>query len=161
MPITVKVINKSKNPLPEYATKGSAGLDFRADLEGIKEEFFFGVFYDQKGNLCIPPNGRCLIPTNLYMAIPEGYELQLRPRSGLGLKFGLSMPNTPATIDSDFRGNVGIILINHGKEVFRVNDGDRLCQGVIAKVEQLEWEEVEELDETERGEGGYGHTKLK
>ena len=142
----IKIVNKSKHPLPEYATPGSAGMDLRANIDA---------------SITLAPGERKLIPTGIYIALPVGYEAQVRPRSGLALKHGITVCNTPGTVDSDWRGPVGVILINLGQEDFVVNDGDRIAQMIIAKHETAEWDVVEELDETERGEGGYGHTGVK
>ena len=142
----IKVINKSNNPLPKYESSQAAGLDIRADIDHP---------------IIISPMKRCLIPTNLYTAIPSGYEVQIRPRSGLALKKGITVLNTPGTIDADYRGNWGIILMNLGDEDFIVNPGDRIAQAILNKVEQIEWEEVESLDETERGQGGFNSTGIK
>lgn len=141
----IKVINKSNNPLPKYESSQAAGLDIRADIDHP---------------IIISPMKRCLIPTNLYTAIPSGYEVQIRPRSGLALKKGITVLNTPGTIDADYRGNWGIILMNLGDEEFIVNPGDRIAQAILNKVEQIEWEEVESLDETERGQGGFNSTGI-
>ena len=142
----IKIVNKSKHPLPEYATPGSAGMDLRANIDAP---------------ITLAPGERKLIPTGIYIALPVGYEAQVRPRSGLALKHGIGLANMLGTVDSDYRADVGVILINLGQEDFVVNDGDRIAQLVIAKHERAEWEVVEELDETERGEGGYGHTGVK
>lgn len=142
----IKVINKSNNPLPKYESSQAAGLDIRADIDHP---------------IIIPPMKRCLIPTNLYTSIPIGYEVQIRPRSGLALKKGITVLNTPGTIDADYRGNWGVILMNLGDEDFIVNPGDRIAQAILNKVEQIEWEEVESLDETERGQGGFNSTGIK
>ena len=142
----IKVINKSNNPLPKYESSQAAGLDIRADIDHP---------------IIISPMKRCLIPTNLYTAIPSGYEVQIRPRSGLALKKGITVLNTPGTIDADYRGNWGVILMNLGDEDFTVNPGDRIAQAILNKVEQIEWEEVESLDETERGQGGFNSTGIK
>ena len=142
----IKIVNKSKHPLPEYATPGSAGMDLRANIDAP---------------ITLAPGERKLIPTGIYIALPVGYEAQVRPRSGLALKYGIGLANMLGTVDSDYRADVGVILINLGQENFVVNDGDRIAQMVIAKHEIAEWEVVEELDETERGEGGYGHTGVK
>lgn len=142
----IKIVNKSKHPLPEYATSGSAGMDLRANIDAP---------------ITLAPGERKLIPTGIYIALPVGYEAQVCPRSGLALKHGITVCNTPGTVDSDWRGPVGVILINLGQEDFVVNDGERIAQMVIAKHERAEWDVVEELDETERGEGGYGHTGVK
>lgn len=144
--VTVKVINNSNNELPEYKTKGSAGIDLRADIAEP---------------ITIKPLERKLISTGLRIALPEGYEMQIRPRSGLAIKNGITCLNTPGTIDSDYRGTVGIELINLSDEPFTIHDGDRIAQGVLNKVEQISWKPVTELDETERASGGYGHTGIK
>lgn len=128
-------------PLPEYATPASAGVDLRAS-EGC----------------VIPPGGRALVPTGLRIALPEGYEAQIRPRSGLALKHGITLPNSPGTIDADYRGEIGVILMNLGSEPFAVEPGDRIAQMVFAPVTRVVWCEAEELDATERGEGGFGST---
>ena len=142
----IKIVNKSKHPLPEYATPGSAGMDLRANIDAP---------------ITLAPGERKLIPTGIYIALLVGYEAQVRPRSGLALKHGIGLANMLGTIDSDYRSQIGVILINLGQEDFVVNDGERIAQMVIAKHETAEWEVVEELDETERGEGGYGHTGVK
>lgn len=139
----VQVINNSKHELPKYATLGSAGLDLRANINEP---------------IVLQPLKRVLIPTGLKIALPTGYEAQIRPRSGMALKHGITCANTPGTIDSDYRGDVGVILINLSDEPFTINDGDRIAQMIIGKYEQIEWEPVEELPETERGDGAYGHT---
>ena len=159
----VQVINKSANELPKYETPQSAGVDLKADLGPIQKKFLFGAQVIRNVDntiegIQILPGGRALIPTEIYTAIPIGYEVQVRPRSGLALKYGITVLNTPGTIDADYRNGWGVILINLGQEPFMVKQGDRIAQGVIAKVEQIEWEEVEELDSTERGLGGFGHT---
>ena len=143
---TVKIINKGKQQLPAYATKQSAGMDLRANIEEAFE---------------LKPLERRLVPTGLYMALPEGYEAQVRPRSGLALKYGITVLNTPGTIDADYRGEVGVVLVNLSNEPFSIEPGERIAQMVIAKYEQVELEEVEILDETERGAGGYGHSGTK
>ena len=142
----IKIVNKSKHPLPEYATPGSAGMDLRANIDAP---------------ITLAPGERKLIPTGIYIALPVGYEAQVRPRSGLALKYGIGLANMLGTVDSDYRADVGVILINLGQENFVVNDGDRIAQLVIAKYETAGWEVAEELDKTERGEGGYGHTGVK
>ncbi len=142
----VQIINKSHHQLPAYATALSAGMDIRANL---------------LEPVVIKPLERKLIPTGLYIALPEGYEAQMRPRSGLALKHGITLLNTPGTIDADYRGEIGVILVNLSSEPFVVNDGERICQMVIASYQQVEWEPVEVLTETERGEGGFGHTGKK
>ena len=144
--ITVKVVNKGHQQLPAYATPQSAGMDLRANLDEP---------------VVLKPLERKLIKTGLYIALPEGYEAQVRPRSGLALKHGITVINTPGTIDADYRGEVGVCLINLSQEDFVINDGERIAQMVIAKNEQGDFVVVEELDETERGAGGYGHTGVK
>ncbi len=146
MNMKVKVINRSHHPLPEYATTASAGLDLRANLDSP---------------VTLQPLERKLIPTGLYIALPEGCEAQIRPRSGLALKHGISLLNTPGTIDADYRGEIGVILVNISNEPFEVRDGERIAQMVIARYEQVEWEPAESLDATERGAGGFGHTGRK
>jgi dUTP pyrophosphatase len=141
--MNVQVINKSKHPLPQYATSLSAGMDLRANLESP---------------IVLKPLQRCLVPTGIYMALPEGYEAQVRPRSGLAIKKGISVLNSPGTIDADYRGEVCVILVNLSTEDFVIEDGERIAQMVIARYEQAEWHEVDVLDETERGAGGFGHT---
>lgn len=142
----VQIINKSKHPLPQYATECSAGMDIRANLNEP---------------IVLKPLQRCLVPTGLYISLPRGFEAQMRPRSGLALKKGITLLNTPGTIDADYRGEIGIILVNLSAEDFVVEDGERIAQMVIARHEQAEWVEVETLDDTERGEGGFGHTGRK
>lgn len=144
--VKIKVVNKGNQPLPAYATPQSAGMDLRANIDEPVE---------------LKPFSRALIPTGLHIALPEGYEAQIRPRSGLALKKGITCLNTPGTIDADYRGDVGVILINLGTETFVVEPGERIAQMIINKFEQAEFELVESLDETERGEGGYGHTGTK
>ena len=144
--IKIKIVNKGNQPLPEYATSQSAGVDLRANIDEPVE---------------LKPLSRALIPTGLHIALPEGYEAQIRPRSGLAIKKGITCLNTPGTIDADYRGDVGVILINLSAETFIVNPGERIAQMIINKFEQAEFELVEELDETERGEGGFGHTGVK
>lgn len=144
--IQVKVINKGKQPLPAYATEQSAGMDLRADIEQP---------------VTLKPLERRLIPTGLHIALPQGYEAQVRPRSGLALKHGITVLNTPGTIDADYRGEIGVVLVNLSNEDFVVNPGERVAQMVIAKYEQAVLQTVDTLDKTERGEGGYGHTGVK
>ena len=144
--LKIQVINKGHQPLPQYATPQSAGMDLRANLEEP---------------IILRPLERRLIPTGLHIALQAGYEAQVRPRSGLALKKGITVLNSPGTIDADYRGEVGVLLINLSQEDFVVNDGERIAQMVIARHEQGEFEAVEVLDETERGEGGYGHTGVK
>lgn len=142
----VKIINKSKHNLPEYATPYSAGMDLRANIEQP---------------LVLKPLQRMLIPTGLFIQLPEGYEAQIRPRSGLAYKHGISIVNAPGTIDADYRGEIGVILVNLSDQDFVVNDGERICQMVVAKHERVEWTSVESLEESERGDGGFGHTGKK
>ena len=142
----VQVVNKGHQPLPAYATVQSAGMDLRANIDEP---------------IVLKPLERRLIPTGLHIALPAGYEAQVRPRSGLALKKGITVLNSPGTGDADYRGEVGVLLINLSQEDFVVNDGERIAQMVIARHEQAEFVEVEVLDETERGEGGYGHTGVK
>ncbi|MEN8156426.1 MAG: dUTP diphosphatase [Bacteroidota bacterium] len=139
----VKIVNRSGNPLPGYSTPLSAGMDLRANLEEP---------------VPLKPLERRLIPTGLFVELPEGYEAQIRPRSGLALKRGISVVNTPGTIDADYRGEIGIILINMSDEEFLVNPGERICQMVINKVETVTWSEVTSLEQSGRGAGGFGHT---
>ena len=143
---TIKVINKGRHPLPQYATPQSAGMDLRANIDNP---------------VTLRPMERRLIPTGLYIALPPGYEAQVRPRSGLALKHGVTVLNTPGTIDADYRGEVMVLLVNLSDTDFVVADGERVAQMVVARHEQGEWVEVEELDTTERGAGGYGHTGAK
>ena len=142
----VQIINRSHHPLPSYATPLSAGLDLRANIESPVE---------------LRPMERRLVPTGLFMALPPGYEAQVRPRSGLAIKHGITVLNTPGTIDADYRGEVCVILINLSDEPFLIADGERIAQMVIARHEQADWEEVEVLSETERGAGGFGHSGTK
>lgn len=139
----INVVNKSKHPLPEYKTKLSAGMDIRANIDE---------------SVTLKSLERKLIPTGLFIELPEGYEAQMRPRSGLALNEGLGLLNSPGTIDADYRGEIGIIVVNLSNEPVTIKDGDRICQMVINKVEQAELIEVATLDETERGAGGFGHT---
>ena len=145
MPI-VKIQNNSGFKLPDYATALSAGFDLRAAIDAP---------------VILKAGERKLIPTGIRIALPEGYELQIRPRSGLAIRSGISVLNSPGTIDADYRGEIGIILINHSAEAFTINPGDRICQAVLARYEKVEWEPVESLEATERGEGGFGHSGVK
>lgn len=142
----VRVINKSKHPLPQYATELSAGMDIRANISE---------------SIVLPPLQRCLVPTGLYIALPDGYEAQIRPRSGLAFKKGITVLNSPGTIDADYRGEICVVLVNLSAEAFVIEDGERIAQMVIARHEQAEWMEVNWLDETERGTGGFGHSGIK
>ncbi|MCI6459831.1 MAG: dUTP diphosphatase [Prevotella sp.] len=144
--IEIKVINKGHHPLPQYATEQSAGMDLRANIDE---------------QIVIQPMQRLLIGTGLHIALPKGYEAQIRPRSGLALKHGITVLNSPGTIDADYRGEIGVLLINLSDKDFVINDGERIAQMVIARHEQAQFALVEALDETERGEGGYGHTGVK
>lgn len=139
----IQIINKSKHALPQYATALSAGMDLRANIDTP---------------ILLKPMQRKLVPTGLYIALPEGFEAQIRPRSGLALKKGITLLNTPGTIDADYRGEIGVIVVNLSEEDFIIEDGERIAQMVIAHYEKAEWEEVEVLGETERGDGGFGHT---
>lgn len=144
--ITVKVVNKSNHPLPEYATEFSAGLDLRANL-----------------NLpvVLKPLERALVPTGLFIELPQGFEAQIRPRSGLAFKNGVTVLNSPGTIDADYRGEIKVLLVNLSNTEFIINDGERVAQMVIAKHETIKWDSVAQLEETKRGEGGFGHTGTK
>ena len=139
----IRIINKSKHPLPQYATPLSAGLDLRANIDTP---------------ITLNPLQHCLVPTGLYMALPAGYEAQVRPRSGLAIKKGVTVLNSPGTIDADYRGEICVIMVNLSDTPFVIEDGERIAQMVIARHEQAEWEETDVLDETERGEGGFGHS---
>ena len=144
--LKVKVINKSHHPLPAYATALSAGMDLRANLDEP---------------ITLEPLCRKLVPTGLFIALPPGYEAQVRPRSGLAMKHGITCINTPGTVDADYRGEVGVLLVNLGNTPFVINDGERIAQMVVARHEQVAFESVDVLDETERGDGGYGHSGVK
>ena len=160
--INISVINKSSNELPKYAHKGDAGFDLRANVEEIKNDnYLFNAIKFNDTTIILNPGGRVLIPTGLYMAIPEGYELQIRPRSGLALKYGITVVNTPGTIDAVYRGNIGVILKNDGTEPFIIEQGDRIAQGVLNKVEEANLIEVDFLDETDRSDSGYGKSGVK
>lgn len=160
--INIPVINKSSNKLPEYAHEGDAGFDLRANIEEIKNgDYLFNATKSSTTTIIINPGGRALIPTGLYMAIPKGYELQVRPRSGLALKYGITVLNTPGTIDAVYRGNIGVILKNDGVEPFMVEQGDRIAQGVLNKIEKANLTEVDSLDETDRADSGYGKSGIK
>lgn len=139
----VQVINKSKHPLPAYATALSAGMDLRANI-------------DQP--IVLKPLERCLVPTGLFIALPPSYEAQVRPRSGLAIKKGITVLNAPGTIDADYRGEVCVVLVNLSSEPFVIEDGERIAQMIVARHEQVKWDEVEVLTDTERGAGGFGHT---
>lgn len=144
--LKVKINNRGRQPLPTYATALSAGMDLRANIEE---------------DITLLPLQRQLVPTGLHIALPEGYEAQIRPRSGLALKQGITVLNTPGTVDADYRGEIMVLLVNFSNEPFTVKDGERIAQMVIAKHEKVDFELVDTLDETERGAGGYGHTGLK
>ncbi|MDB5140649.1 MAG: dUTP pyrophosphatase [Mucilaginibacter sp.] len=143
--MNIKIINRSKNSLPAYETLHAAGMDLRADLEET---------------LSLKPMERKLVPTGLHIELPEGFEVQIRPRSGLAFKHGIGIVNSPGTIDADYRGEIKVLLINFSDQVFEINTGDRIAQMVIARHEKINWDEVEVLTETLRGVGGYGHTGL-
>lgn len=144
--VNIKVVNTGHHPLPQYATPQSAGMDLRANIDAP---------------ITLHPMERRLVPTGLHIALPEGYEAQVRPRSGLALKHGITVLNTPGTVDADYRGEVMVLLINFSQEDFVINDGERIAQMIIARYEQVSMESVKMLDATERGEGGYGHTGVK
>ena len=144
--LNVKVINKGHQPLPAYATSQSAGMDLRANIDE---------------SIVLHPMERRLVPTGLHIALPQGFEAQIRPRSGLALKKGVTVLNTPGTIDADYRGELMVLLINFSDTDFVINDGERIAQMVVARHEQIEFQLVDELDDTERGAGGYGHTGVK
>ena len=144
--LKVKIINRGRQPLPTYATALSAGMDLRANIDE---------------DITLLPMQRQLVPTGLYIALPEGFEAQIRPRSGLALKHGITVLNTPGTVDADYRGEIMVLLVNFSDEPFVVKDGERIAQMIVAKHEQVSFELTETLDETERGAGGYGHTGLK
>ena len=142
----VRVINQSNHPLPEYKTDGSAGMDLRAN---------------SSEPIILKPMQRTLVPTGIFMELPQGYEGQVRPRSGLAYKHGVTVANAPGTIDSDYRGELKVILVNLSNEEFTIHDGDRIAQLILAKHNWIEWKEVDSLDDTTRGEGGFGHTGTK
>ena len=142
----MNIINSSGNPLPAYETEGSAGMDLRAALDEP---------------VVLTPLQRAMIPTGLRIALPQGYECQIRPRSGLAAKHGITVLNSPGTIDADYRGEIKVILVNLSNEPFTINPGERVCQMVISRYSRAEWVQVETLDETERGSGGFGHTGVK
>ena len=142
----IRIVNQSKHPLPAYATALAAGMDLRANIDEP---------------LVLKPLERILVPTGLYLQLPEGYEAQLRPRSGLALRHGITLLNSPGTIDADYRGEIGVILVNLSNEPFTIQDGERICQMVVAQHSRIEWEPVASLSETERGDGGFGHTGKK
>ena len=141
--LEVKIVNRSRHALPAYATVGAAGMDLRAQLETP---------------ITLPPLGRVLVPTGLFIELPQGYEAQVRPRSGLAIKHGLTILNSPGTIDADYRGEIKVALVNLSAEPFEIQDGERIAQLVVARHEEVTWLPVEELGETERGAGGFGHT---
>lgn len=147
MPQVIEIVNKSHHPLPSYATIMSAGMDLRA--------------YLPEGAFMLHPGERKLVPTGLHLALPQGFEAQVRPRSGLAFKKGVTVLNSPGTIDADYRGDVGVILINHGEEAFEVADGERVAQLVIARYESAVWKEVASLPASDRGKGGFGSTGVK
>ena len=144
--MTIKIINKSQHPLPNYETIASAGMDLRADLDAP---------------ITLTPLGRTIVKTGLFIELPIGYEAQVRPRSGLAIKKGITVPNSPGTVDADYRGEIGVILVNLSNEDFVIENGERIAQLIIAKHERAEWIEVQELSETSRGEGGFGSTGVK
>lgn len=163
--INVNIVYKSTNELPKYQTPGSAGCDLMAELSNLTTENFKGYnsyldFTTDGTEVVIRPGGRALIPTGIFTAIPEGYEVKVRPRSGLALKYGVTVLNSPGTVDADYRGEWGVILVNNGNLLFRVKQGDRIAQAVLGKVEQINWNVVDSLEETER-KGGFGSTGTK
>ena len=168
----IQIVNESKNPLPTYEVKGSAGMDLRADFSRIDKDFLYKNPDDYKPYQCenfafiendgkvtveLPPHKRVLIPTGIHIALPEGYEAQIRPRSGLALKNGIMICNSPGTIDFGYFGEISVILVNSSDDPFIINDGDRIAQIVINKIETAEWEKVDKLIGFDRG-GGFGHT---
>ena len=144
--VKIKIVNRGRQQLPAYATELSAGMDLRANIDE---------------SITLNPMERRIIPTGLYIALPPGYEAQVRPRSGLAFKYGITVLNSPGTIDADYRGEIGVLLVNLSTEPFVITEGERIAQMVIARHEQGQFEVVEQLDQTERGEGGYGHTGVK
>ena len=144
--VTVKIINKSHHCVPQSSTADSAGMDVRANLSHP---------------IVLDPLERVLVPTGLFIELPSGFECQLRPRSGLALKHGISLVNTPGTIDADYRGEIGVILINLSNKPFTINDGERICQMVVTRYSHVSWEETTDISETQRGDGGFGHTGVK
>ena len=144
--LEISIVNKSHHPLPQYATTDAAGMDIRANLDEP---------------IVLKPLARCLVPTGLYIALPPGTEAQIRPRSGLALKKGITVLNSPGTIDADYRGEIGIILVNLSSEDFVIQDGERIAQMVIARYERVDWKPTDKLDDTERGAGGFGHSGNK
>lgn len=144
--MNVRIVNKSKHSIPEYATESSAGMDLRANIEE---------------SVILKPLERAMIPTSIFIELPTGYEAQVRPRSGLAAKNGITVLNTPGTIDADYRGEIKVILVNLSNQDFEIKDGERIAQMIIAKHERVDWQEVETLSETQRGEGGFGHTGRK
>lgn len=159
----VNVINKSTNALPTYAKPGDAGMDLRADFSrGVSDEHMYGAAYDEiRKKVLVFSGGRYLVPTGLFTSFPPGYEFQIRPRSGLALKAGITVLNTPGTIDAGYRNEWGVILMNLSDEVFEIEHGDRIAQGVLSKVCLAEWNEVETLDESDRGKTGFGDSGIK
>jgi len=143
--MNVKIVNKSKHALPQYSTPYSAGMDLKANLNET---------------ILLKPLERAIVPTGIYIALPESYEAQIRPRSGLAAKHGITVLNTPGTIDADYRGEIKVIMVNLSDQNFEINDGERICQMVIAKHETIVWQQVENLTETQRGEGGFGSTGI-
>jgi len=143
--MNVKIVNKSKHALPQYSTPYSAGMDLKANLNET---------------ILLKPLERAIVPTGIYIALPESYEAQIRPRSGLAAKHGITVLNTPGTIDADYRGEIKVIMVNLSDQNFEINDGERICQMVIAKHETIAWQQVENLTETQRGEGGFGSTGI-
>ncbi len=159
----VQVVKNTSNELPKYADSGCSGMDLRAELTLLNTKFLFNCEFlikedGTQNKVIIKPGGRALIPSGIHVAIPDGYEIQVRGRSGLALKHGINITQGLGTIDASYRGDIGILLTNSGSEDFTIEQGDRIAQAVLVKVEHIEWEQVEKLSETERGEGGFGHT---
>lgn len=161
--IEIEVVNKSINPLPKYEHDGDSGVDAKADFTrgNNNQHFHLAAWDDERAKLLIFPGGRALIPTGLFVAVPKGYEIQVRPKSGLALKFGITVLNTPGTVDAPYRGEIGIILFNTGSDVFEVEQGMKIAQLVLAKVEKIKWDEHLILSDTTRGDQGFGSTGLK
>ena len=162
-PVTIQIVNNGSCELPSYAHDGDSGMDIRADFShGNNEQAFHKAAWDdERAKLLIFPGGRALIPTGLFVAIPKGYEIQIRPKSGLALKYGITVLNSPGTVDAPYRGELGAILLNTGDDIFEIEQGMKIAQLVITKVSVAEWNVVETLDDTSRGDGGFGSTGLK
>lgn len=158
----INIVNNSNNPLPKYADSGSSGVDVYANIANVNDKFLYdGAVKVNDKKLILVPGSRALIPTGFHVALPEGYEIQVRSRSGLALKQGLMVTNGIGTIDSSYRGDIGVIITNTSKSPVEIHQGDRIAQLVLMKVDKIDWNPVESLDETERGEGGFGHSGIK